>query len=76
MRGAPVVTWREQLFTASVLALLLATSLLNGYVAAAIAVGLLAIGLVAFPELRRRAILASIVAAGCAILVVLLLRGA
>lgn len=76
MRGAPVVTWREQLFTASVLALLLATSLLNGYVAAAIAVGLLAIGLVAFPELRRRAILASIVAAGCAILVVLLLRAA
>ena len=76
MRPAPATTWRDQLFTASVLALLLAVSLLNGYVAAAIAVGLLAIGLAAFPELRRRAILASIVAAGCAILVVLLLRAA
>jgi hypothetical protein len=74
MRNVPAATWREQLYTAAVLALLLATSLINGYVAAAIAVGSLAIGLVLFPELRRRAILASIVAAGCAILLVLLLR--
>ncbi len=63
---------RDQLYLASVIALLLLMSLMSGYAAAAIAAFLFAVGLFLYPAMRRTAIISGLVAAVVAGLVVLL----
>lgn len=63
---------RDQLYTAAAVALLLTTSLLNGYITVAFALVLLVVGLLLFPKMRRAGIVSALVAAGVAVLVVLL----
>ena len=63
---------RDRIYSGAVLALLLLMSMLNGYVSAAIAVVLLLVGLLLFPDMRRTGILVAILGAGVAALVVLL----
>jgi hypothetical protein len=54
---------REYLFTAAAVALLLFTSMLEGTVAVGLALGLLIVGLVLFPETRRLGIAVVLAAA-------------
>jgi hypothetical protein len=65
---------RDQLYLAAVIALLLLTSLMSGYVAVAIAALLLVIGLALYPDKRRTAVVSALAAAGIAILVVFIIR--
>lgn len=61
----------DQAYTGTVMALLLLVSMLNGYIAMAIAAAVLLIGLILFPDMRRTGITVALIAAGVAILVVL-----
>jgi O-antigen ligase len=62
----------RNLYTAAAVALLLMVSVLSGYVAAAAAVALLAVGALLFPEMRRVGLIVALVGAGVAIALVLL----
>jgi hypothetical protein len=62
---------RDQLYLASVIALLLLMSLMSGYAAAAIAAFLFVVGLFLYPAMRRTAIISASVAAAVAILIAL-----
>jgi hypothetical protein len=63
---------KDQLYLAAVLALLLLVSLMNGYLAVAIATLLLVVGIVIYPNMRRIAIASALAAAGVAAVAVLL----
>jgi len=63
---------RDQLYLASVIALLLLMSLMSGYAAAAIAAFLFVVGLFLYPAMRRTAIISAAVAAVAAGLIVLI----
>jgi hypothetical protein len=63
---------RYQFYLAAVIALLLLMSLVNGYVAAAIAACLFVVGLALFPRARPTAIVSGLVAAAVAIVIVVL----
>jgi hypothetical protein len=62
---------RDQLYLASVVALLLLMSMMSGYAAAAIAALLFVVGLYLYPAMRRTAIISGVVAAVVAGLIVL-----
>jgi Na+-transporting methylmalonyl-CoA/oxaloacetate decarboxylase beta subunit len=64
----------RELFSGLAIALLLLGSTLAGEIVFALALGLLAVGIVAFPEARRGGILAATVAAGLAGTAVLILE--
>lgn len=63
---------RDQLYLASVVALLLLMSMMSGYAAAAIAAFLFVVGLFLYPGMRRTAIISASVAAVVAVLIVLI----
>jgi hypothetical protein len=63
---------RDQLYLASVIALLLLMSLMSGYAAVAISVFLFLVGLFLYPTMRRTAIITGSVAAAVAILIALI----
>lgn len=65
-------SFQRDLYTAAAIGLLLTMSLLNGYIAVGIAIGLLAIGLVLFPELRRVGSIAAVAGVAAAVAIVLL----
>ena len=58
---------KDQLYLGAVIALLLLMSMMSGYVAVAIAALLLVIGLVIYPEMRRTAIPAAVIALAVAV---------
>jgi len=58
---------KDQLYLGAVIALLLLMSMMNGYVAVAIAAFLLVIGLAIYPEMRRTAIPAALIALAVAL---------
>ena len=58
---------KDQLYLGAVIALLLLMSVMNGYIAVAIAAFLLVIGLVIYPEMRRTAIPAAMIALAVAV---------
>ncbi|HEY9326163.1 MAG TPA: hypothetical protein VIS26_06300 [Candidatus Limnocylindria bacterium] len=62
---------KDQLYLGAVIALLLLMSVMNGYIAVAVAAVLLVIGLVIYPEMRRTAVPAAMIALAVAIGVVL-----
>lgn len=64
----------QQLYTGIVVAFLLLAFPMNGYAAAAGALVLLAAGLAAFPDMRRRGTLAAILAVTVAVAIVLTRR--
>ena len=61
---------KDQLYLAAVIAVLLLMSLMNGYLAVAIAAMLVVVGVLIYPEVRRIAITSAVVAAGVAVMVV------
>jgi hypothetical protein len=63
---------RDQLYLGAVIALLLLMSLMSGYLAVAAAAVLFVLGLMLYPDMRPRALVAGAVAAVVAGLVVLL----
>ena len=63
---------KEQLYLAAVIALLLLMSVMNGALTVAIGALLLAVGLLIYPNMRRTAMVSAFVAAGLAVVVVLL----
>jgi O-antigen ligase len=58
---------KDQLYLGAVIALLLLMSMMNGNVAVAIAAFLLVIGLVIYPEMRRTAVPAALIALAVAV---------
>ncbi len=62
------------LYAGAAVGLLLLVSVLSGSIAAMAAVALLALGLVLFPDMRRRGFLAALTGAGAAMLLALVLR--
>jgi hypothetical protein len=58
---------KDQLYLGAVIALLLLMSVMNGYIAVAIAAFLLVIGLVIYPEMRRTAVPAAVIALAVAV---------
>ena len=62
---------KDQLYLGAVIALLLLMSMMNGSVAVAIAIFLLVVGLAIYPEMRRTAVPAAMIALAVAIGVVL-----
>jgi hypothetical protein len=64
-----VTRFRYQLFTGLAVALLLLTSGVEGALSVILAATLFAIGLIVFPELRRRGLIAAAVAAGVAVVI-------
>lgn len=63
---------RDQLFLAAAVGLLFLVSMVDGTAAVAIAVLLLGVGLVLYPQMRRTLILTALVGAGVAAAVVLI----
>jgi hypothetical protein len=66
---------RYQVFTGLAVALVLLTSGMSGVVSMALAATLLVIGLLLYPEIRGRAIIAAAIAVGVAVATVALSRG-
>ena len=65
-------SFQRDVYTAAAVGLLLAMSLFNGYIAVGIAIGLLALGLVLFPELRGVGSIAAVAGVAAAVAIVLL----
>ena len=61
----------RNVYTAAVIGLLLVLSSLNGYVAVGIAIALLAVGLVVFPDQRRLGLLAAATGLAAAVTIVI-----
>ena len=66
-----ITRFRYQLFTGLAVALLLLTSGVEGSLSVILAATLFVIGLIVFPELRRRGLIAAAVAAGVAVVIAL-----
>ena len=64
-----ITRFRYQLFTGLAVALLLLTSGVEGSLSVILAATLFVIGLIVFPELRRRGLIAAAVAAGVAVVI-------
>ena len=61
--------FKDQLYLAAVIALLLLMSLVNGFVAVVAAAALFAIGLILYPQMRRAGVTAGLVAVAVAVII-------